>query len=530
MKSKVFRDLAMIQISDFLGLGKLKHNRDSKAIGKTVLFFLAYLGIAALFLVYSFGFGKLYIDNGLADSALPILFTAASIAILWTSLFKANSYLIGAKDYELLQALPIPTGSVVSCRLLVSYCIELIFGAALLVPTGIYYGLTFGKDASFYLVLAIDTLVLPVFPMILAAALGVLLTAVSSRFRHKNLVMIVLSILLLVGIFLFSFRVPEMDAQQFQSMDDGMLSVIFQLYPLTKLFSESLCAGILSSTILYLCISIVCMALFYLVMQKTYQYLNTALLAHSVRADYKIKTLKSRSPFRALFQKEWKRYLSSPLYVMNTAVGYLLMVILSGFLCFSGSDSLASILSIPGISDQIITAIPCILGLCAAMSSSTAASISIEGKNFWQLLSLPVKPAVVYNSKRAVSFVLAVPSILLSGILILTSIPMTPLLTALVFLLPLIYTWFSVELGLFLNILFPKFDWKNETAIIKQGLPVFITVFGGMILGIAPIFLVGLVPESLSGFVLPGVGLVLLVAAFLLHCHSNRIELISITP
>ena len=120
MRAKVWKDLAMIQISDFLGLGKLKHSHDKKAIRNALLLLITYLAVGAIFLIYSFGFGKLYIDQGMGEVVLPLLFAMSSLAVLFTSLFKTNSYLIGAKDYEMLQALPIPTGTIVSCRLIVT--------------------------------------------------------------------------------------------------------------------------------------------------------------------------------------------------------------------------------------------------------------------------------------------------------------------------------------------------------------------------------------------------------------------------
>lgn len=529
MRSKVWKDLAMIQISDFLGLGKLKHSRDKKTVRNALLLLITYVAVGAVFLIYSFGFGKLYIDHGMGDVAIPLLFTMSSLVVLFTSLFKTNSYLIGAKDYELLQALPIPVGTIVSCRLLVSYCIECLFGAALLLPTGIYYGITFGKHIQFYLFLILDILFLPVFPLIVSAMLGVVLTAVSSRFRHKNIVMILGNILLLAAVFFFSFRIPQVNVQDFQSMNEALLTGIFQIYPLTQFFFESVCLGMISSTLLYLGISIICMILFSFIMQKIYQFLNTSLMAHSVRADYKIRALKNRSVFQALFRKEWKRYLASPLYVMNTAVGYLLMIILSVFLCFSGTDSIESIISLPEVTDIIGSALPFVLGTLSAMCCSSAVSISIEGKNFWQTVSLPVKPSKIYNSKRAVNLVLAVPAILISGTFIAVRIPLDAVSIFFLFAIPLAYTLFITEFGLILNILFPKFDWKNETAIVKQGLPVCICVFGGMALGIAPIFLISAVPESFRSFISPAVTLILLLAALILHFRTNKIELIQIS-
>ena len=47
MRSKVWKDLAMIQISDFLGLGKLKHSHDKKAIRNALLLLITYLAVGA---------------------------------------------------------------------------------------------------------------------------------------------------------------------------------------------------------------------------------------------------------------------------------------------------------------------------------------------------------------------------------------------------------------------------------------------------------------------------------------------------
>ena len=107
------------------------------------------------------------------------------------------------------------------------------------------YGITFDQDIFYYVILIVDTLFLPVFPIIVATILGVIVTAVSSRFRHKNIIMIFLSMALLIGVLLLSFSAPEIDSQEFLSINDQFLSIIFQIYPLSRFFSEGLCLSLI---------------------------------------------------------------------------------------------------------------------------------------------------------------------------------------------------------------------------------------------------------------------------------------------
>ena len=48
----------------------------------------------------------------------------------------------------------------------------------------------------------------------------------------------------------------------------------------------------------------------------------------------------------------------------------------------------------------------------------------------------------------------------------------------------------TTYLGLSVNLAFPKFDWTNETQIVKQGTAMMITVFGNMALAGVPIFVI----------------------------------------
>ena len=59
------------------------------------------------------------------------------------------------------------------------------------------------------------------------------------------------------------------------------------------------------------------------------------------RAVYREKTAKARSVFGALLFKEWKRFTSSPNYMLNCGLGTLIIFICGiSYICFSTTTHL----------------------------------------------------------------------------------------------------------------------------------------------------------------------------------------------
>ena len=72
----------------------------------------------------------------------------------------------------------------------------------------------------------------------------------------------------------------------------------------------------------------------------------------------------------------------------------------------------------------------------------------------------------------------------------------------LLYLLPAAFSVFVGLAGLWINLLHPKLDWKNETEVVKQGFPTFVTVFGSMLLVGIPLalLLLGIMDAPILGY------------------------------
>ncbi|NCC71418.1 hypothetical protein EOM09_07610 [bacterium] len=189
--------------------------------------------------------------------------------------------------------------------------------------------------------------------------------------------------------------------------------------------------------------------------------------------------LASDGEIKTLFKKEFKRYISSPMYVINSGVGAVLLPIILVFtyLQFSkagaGTDNSLLFVMLSAMGYFIIT-----------ITSTTSCTISLEGKQFWIIKSAPVKTTNVFIAKSLVNIVSALPflfiAIIIGIFLIKFSIIEIIIFTAVVSLGLLMIT----TLGLFINLLLPKMDWDQEIKVVKQSASVVVLMLMSFVLDI----------------------------------------------
>ena len=101
---------------------------------------------------------------------------------------------------------------------------------------------------------------------------------------------------------------------------------------------------------------------------------------------------KKHEKVSALFRRELKRYFSTPVYLLNTMLGIVSLVLLTIYSCLK-IDTVTMYLKLIGMSfkvenNSILLAF--VIGLLIILSNVTYASISIEGKQRELLKSYPI--------------------------------------------------------------------------------------------------------------------------------------------
>lgn len=476
--------LLKVQLLSLFGINKTIHSNDRKEKDKMILMVIAgIIGIAA-FSIYSLVF-SLMLSQGfkvlnIMDLLPAIMMISSSAIILITTIIKSNGLLFSTKDYDMIISLPVKTSSIVASKILTMYIINFALVLLLMLPAGIIYAIIEIPSIYYYLVFILTLFMIPLIPMIIATFLGALIVIISSRFKYKNIVSIILTFILMISIIIISFNGEKIE-DNISDISKTIISFVYKIYPIAKLYVEGLCSQNIIYLILFSIISIGTFVLFVKLISINYIDTNNRLSSIKSKSNYKLTDMKISSPFKTLYIKEIKRYFSSTIYVVNTSVGMVFLVIVSILLCIFSPEKIEEVLSVPGIVENIKCYAPLVASCFIFLSCTTSCSISLEGKNIWIIKSLPVKAKDIFLSKIIVNMTVLIPVIIFSGLIFIVKLDLNIIYSILMFITPITIGFFISMIGLIINLKFPNLDWTNEVTPIKQSMSTFITLIVGML-------------------------------------------------
>ncbi len=472
---------------DFNIISKNKNRRVKKKnsvfVAAVSFFILLLSGVSFL---YSYAIGTSLRLIGMLELLPELMMAVTCVITIMTTIYKVKGTLFGFRDYDLVMSLPVNTGSVAASRLLLLYLVNITFTLIIMIPTGIAYGVLAQAAPGFYVISLLTALFIPVVPMIIAAIIGTVITVIASRFRHSNLISLIITFAFLAGIMVFSFTVED-SAEILGEMSAVLTKQVDAIYPLAGMYRRAVCDFHIGSIILFLFISVLAFILFSWIVGLNFKLINTNIAASHTKSNYKIGNLETASPFKALYRKELKRYFSSSLYVMNTAFGVVIMTIGAAATLFMSPKTLAQVMEVPESAQFIGALAPAAVSMCIAMTFITASSISLEGKNLWILKAAPVTARTIFQSKIAVNLTVTLPAIILDGILISIGLKLSLPELLVLMVMPAAYAFFTAISGLIINLNLPKLNWTTEVMVIKQSAAAIAATFGGMIAVAVPI-------------------------------------------
>lgn len=481
------------------GVNTFRYEKDKKKKNKVVIFAFAMSITVIMMSVYCFmmayGLGSI----GLTAIIPGYAFTITSLIVMLFTIFKASGTLFAFKEYDMLMALPVQTTTVITSKFLLMYGMNVLFCTLVMIPMGTTYCLFAHPQTLFYVMWVISIFVTPLVPMTIAAALGAIISAISSRFKHTNMVNIILSFVLTIGFMGVSMSAGTMSGgqiniKQLASLGTMLTNKMNQLYPLTSIFEKAVCQYNIGAFIFFIIISFIWYYVFAKIVSIKYKAINTGLTSHKTKSNYKLQSLKVTSPFMALHQKEIKRFFSSYLYVLNVGMGAVLLLALSITCFIFGIDKLQQLMGMPNIKGIMTNFAPFVMSGMLAMTCTTSVSLSLEGKNLWILLSAPIEAATIYRSKMAVNIILLLPVSLLSSILMSFCLKPSVMSTVWMFVTPLAYVGLTSVWGIFINLIIPNFTWESEVTVIKQSMSSVLGIVGGMLFGFIPIGILLILP------------------------------------
>ena len=523
---KQIRTLTKLQLQNLYGLNVFRYTKDKKkkktTIGLGVVWALLIVMIATYIGGATFG----YVYLGMAEIVPAYLIMLASLIILMFAIFKAGSVIFQENAYDILCSLPVSQTAIVVSRFLRMYVENLLLTLLIMVPGIVVYGIMVKPALSFYLIGAVVTVFVPLIPITIATFFGALVTAISSRMKHKSLVSAVLSVGLVIAIMASTGTVSTMEEEfsieMLQNMSEIVTQAIGDLYPPAIWLGNAMVKGDILTGLLCVLGGLVAFMVTIALISVKFHEICRGLYGTHAKHNYKMEQLKKNSVLGTLYKREMKRYFASSIYVQNTIVGPVMAIIFAVAVLGVGLDTIQQTMEIP---IDIAGAVPILLAGIFAVMTTTCTSISMEGKEWWIVKSLPIRTKDLLDSKLLFGLSLYLPFWLVSEILLIIALRPSFMELVWLVLLSLILILFSQVVGLTANLKMPVFDWENEVSVVKQSASAALGGLGGFVVVLVCMVPVLLVPAEYNNFVKGALCIVFAVVTWILYNKNNKVNL-----
>ena len=480
---KAFWVLTKLQLLQAYSLNPLIQGKKwGKLLGFGVLG-LYLIGIFA-FVVYFFAEGivRAFAALGALEAFPPLIAALVCVSTLVFSIYRASTMLFSARELEITLAMPVRLSAIVASRVMGLYLANLPFALMVTIPAIVPYIRAAQPGALFYPIFAVCTLAAPLVPVVLAAIVGALVAFASSRFRAAKYVNMLLLVAVSLGAMYFSFTInanPEaMASLDLGAVGETLSRAISRIYPLSELYARAVARGDALAFLGYVGVSALVFAAFAFALGRVFLPVCTSI--HSQRRSarrYQLGAMKRSGVLKTLMLREWRHLTAVPMWIFNSLFG-LLLALIGGVLLLINKNAVLAFMAQEfapqlGVDLPLGAMLSMVLSWLVSMSCLTGCTISLEGRTLWQLKSLAVG-------------VLAGVAVGVSGALDWLWLLLTPCA----------YLVLIVLVGLLGNIRWHRYDWTNETVVIKQSLGAMLPVLVSMLTTLPVVYFLAVAEDA----------------------------------
>ena len=351
-----------------------------------------------------------------AGSVVPTILILTGTAIIFLiSILDMGQNLFSQQGLSILHALPLPVETIALSRLLSQYIRSILLVLVILLPGTILYGVISSQKLIYYPVIFLGLLGLPLLPLALSVFLSTLIMVAASKTRNPSKTKTFLSVFFILLMLAAPIRENPLNYMN-ESPEELLVHLMdrfmeIRIYPPAQWVADSALTGRPQGLLLFLGISglLFCTAAIFLC--KKFDRITTEFSKARVHNKQGVKSQRQSSPLKALYKKEAKQYFSSSIYVSNTIIGPILTCIASVALLFVNLQMIEEILPL-----SLHTFLCIVLVLPCCLMSPCSVAITMEGKQIWQIKTLPVQTKTLLDSKLLWNLTLLIPAYLLGQI------------------------------------------------------------------------------------------------------------------
>lgn len=461
--------------------GKTEHSRRMMP-----LLLASLIGMAMLFSASAMA-EELKQEGGTAT--VLSLYTLITVIIIVTEgVYKSGDLLFSPKDNDMLLAMPIKKPTIVLARMIKFYAFEMIYCLIFLLPAIIAYAVNTDVKPSFYLVAPTMLLLVPVIPIVISCVVGLGISEIAVRFKHRAFWQVILSF-----VALFAILTVILTVNMNSGFDNGSMVMIGDkintfYYPAAA-FTRLATSFDIWEYLLFVAVNLGLAIIAVLLISRFYFQMITRVNAIKKSRSAVLKyDFKRHGQVYTIVRKEMSRYFSTPVLLTNTALGLVLFLVAAGALCFNYDSIVASITgsveNFPLSPDEIWEYLPSVAFILVAFASLmtfiTATTISLEGKAFNLLKTLPVSGKKVILSKVLAAMLLITPFTLIGSIVMMVrfqfDVPSGILVSVAAIAMPLV----AELIGVLINLKYARFDAENDAVVVRQSAGVMVATFLGL--------------------------------------------------
>ena len=488
-------------MSQDMSLFKIKSKKESK-ISKIILPIVLALIVMVSIGSYAYMFAEVLAPCNLTYIILTIFIMLTSLLTVIEGVYKSQGIIFEAKDNDLLFSLPISKSKIFFTRVFKLISFQFLYNALFMLPAIVVYAMFEETNISFYIISFIMLILLPIIPTIVACIIGYIIKGLSSKFKAKNIVQVLLTTIMLLFIFYGSFNMQGMIANITQNAA-SINEVITEIYYPAGLYINLIQNFNILDLVILFAINIIPSILF-VYLASIYYFKITSKLGEKGNntkttnlKKYSEKNLKVKSQLSGLINKEMKRFFSSPVFIINAGFGIVLMVVITIAMSINFDGMIEAMIQGEdiGISiDEIKAMIPKIYyGLVvftSCMTFITSSMISLEGKSLNITKSLPILPEKILLAKVLTSNIISIPVILICDIIFFVVFKVAILDIVFILLASIIMPTFTALTGILINLKYPKMDATSDTEVVKQSMSSTVSVFIGVFVGMLSIVII----------------------------------------
>ncbi|HEY8362975.1 MAG TPA: hypothetical protein VIK77_08845 [Tissierellaceae bacterium] len=504
-------------------------------------------GIAMLSLIPSYllmvksldGMYDLYVLIGQKSMFLLTGFLLTQILIFFLGLLYVMSKYYFSNDLAQLIPLPIKPSYIIGSKFISLMISEYLTSLPIILPFIIIYGTKSDEGILYWIYSLLVTAFLPIIPLVLASIVVMIFMKYTNIRARKDLIRTVSAILFIILILYVQLKIQSIAQKSIIEGRDFILNLIKDSNLLVKKlgisFPPSQWASLSLANnhdltgfvylIIFIAVSIVIFVL--MILLSEYVFLDGLIGNIEVSAEkgkgkkiLESDLTKVTKPYMALAKKELIMLFKTPIYLINTVGGVIILpVVLVMTNVMGGEGSISSMIEMTGMGLDFIT-LGCIgfivaLGMLNCVGSTT---FSREGKCFWIQRTLPIRveDQIIGRLLSALAIqVIGIVAFLIGSAFI---IKFDAISIILITLLGLLGSVPMTLLGMTIDILRPMLDWDNPQRAIKQNLNVLIGMGVGVLYVMGLGFLVYKVINKINIVLIYGLlGLIFIISSIILY-------------